>query len=99
ASLITQANPASPPPTTMTRLLFNATAITSPHFLTHCRAFRVDELQMMVQVFVGRGDQIEQRLSAGFRMVARARERVVRQLRQDSSELPAADLHQRHRVL
>src|SRR5262245_22429905 len=49
ASLIAQARPASPPPTTITRLFFTAAAI-SPHLFSHRSAFRVDETQVMFKV-------------------------------------------------
>src|SRR5436190_23082742 len=48
ASLMVQASPASPPPTTMTR--FFAFAIISPHLFSHRRAFCVEEFQVMFQV-------------------------------------------------
>src|SRR5690348_17083974 len=99
ASLIVQARPANPPPTTMTRF-FVAVAMTGlPHFLAHLGALLMDEVRVMVQMLDHVLNQIDPFHRAALAVNAGAIQRRARELAQHVAELLARQLDELARIL
>src|SRR5687768_12742420 len=88
ASLMVQARPARPPPTTMTRFLDAAMTLVRS-LCVHFGPLGRDELQMVIQVLVVLLHLIAERDFSGFVVDAGALKRLGRQLPQHARELPA----------
>src|ERR671915_546432 len=98
ASLMVQASPASPPPTTITRFLEGKAIVLPcsgdpqlalPHLLAHHFPLAVDEPHVMVQVLDGVLQHVRERLPAALSMPAGAGEGLVRELAEQLRELLA----------
>src|SRR3954465_12491440 len=86
ASLIVQASPARPPPTTITRFLLGIAMISLPHFLAHLGAFLVNEVDVMVEMVDRRLQVSGDRQFAALVVRAFARPCLLRQLAQHSGK-------------
>src|SRR5438132_1528276 len=110
ASLMAQAKPASPPPTTIT-FFFDAMAMSVfrgtgaspvsllPHFLPHLRALLMNELQMMIEMLHIIFELLPQRRRPALVVHPHPVPRAAWQRLQHLRKLPAIQVKNLHRIL
>src|SRR5688572_27881206 len=95
ANLIVHANPASPPPTTITRLLLGIAMISLPHLFAHLGAFLVNEIHVVLEVVHDLFQVRPDRNRPALVVRALAPPRLLRQLAQHGGEELAVGVEQR----